>query len=133
MNRSPSVQTAADRQNGNGRKIRNDLILLSSVLLIAILAGGVYLLTREPGARAVVSVNGDVFATYPLSRDLTVELPTGADGSHRNLLVIRDGKVSVTEADCRDRICVGHPPISETGETIVCLPNRLVVEIQKEK
>lgn len=45
------------------------------------------------------------------------------------IMVIEDGKVYMQEADCPNQICVHHTPISHRGETIVCLPNRIVIEI----
>jgi hypothetical protein len=32
-------------------------------------------------------------------------------------------------ADCRDQICVHHIPISGSGESIICLPHKLVVTV----
>ncbi len=45
-------------------------------------------------------------------------------------LVIANGQADVTEADCPDHICVKHRPISRAGESIVCLPNRVVVTVE---
>lgn len=59
------------------------------------------------------------FASYP-------ELPAGVS---YNLLSISGDEVSMEAADCRDQICVRHRPISEGGESIICLPHRLVAEI----
>ena len=47
-----------------------------------------------------------------------------------NLIEIGDGKVRVIEADCPDKLDVKQGYISEVGEVIVCLPNRLVIEIK---
>ncbi|MBQ9155690.1 MAG: NusG domain II-containing protein [Eubacterium sp.] len=49
-----------------------------------------------------------------------------------NILKIEDGRVSMVKADCPDKICVDHKPIRNVGETIVCLPHKLVVEIIDE-
>lgn len=46
-----------------------------------------------------------------------------------NLIEIGDGKVRVIEADCPDKLDVKQGWISKPGETIVCLPNKLVIEI----
>ena len=46
-----------------------------------------------------------------------------------NLIEIGDEKVRVLEADCPDKIDVKQGYISRIGETIVCLPNHLVIEI----
>lgn len=45
------------------------------------------------------------------------------------ILVIFDGKTDMESADCPNQICVHHSAISNTGETIVCLPNRVVIEV----
>ena len=47
-----------------------------------------------------------------------------------NLIEIGDGKVRVIEASCPDQLDVKQGYISKTGELIVCLPNRLVIEIK---
>ncbi len=47
-----------------------------------------------------------------------------------NLIEIGDEKVRVIEADCPDQLDVKQGYISKTGEIIVCLPNRLVIEIK---
>ena len=46
-----------------------------------------------------------------------------------NVLEIEGGAAAVTEADCGDLTCVNTGAISREGESIVCLPYRLVVEI----
>lgn len=50
-----------------------------------------------------------------------------------NKIEIGDGKVRVIEADCPDKLDVKRGWISNQGEIIVCLPNRMVVEIKSEK
>lgn len=47
-----------------------------------------------------------------------------------NLVELDDNKVRVIEADCPDKIDVKQGYISRIGETIVCLPNKLVIEIK---
>ena len=37
------------------------------------------------------------------------------------------------EADCPDLICVHHKPISRQGESIVCLPHKVIVEVTGEE
>ena len=44
----------------------------------------------------------------------------------------KDGKASMAKADCPDKICVNHAAISKKGETIVCLPHKVVVEVVDE-
>lgn len=77
---------------------------------------------------AVVTVDGEVYGRYPLDENITekIEFP---DGSY-NILEIRDGEVTMTEASCPDKICVNHRPISKRNQSIVCLPNKVVIEIE---
>lgn len=110
---------------------KNDYILIITVLAItAVVVFATNLMQRKnTGSQAmvVVSVDGEEYGSYPLNKDLEdkIEFP---DGSY-NVIQIEDGYVSVSEASCRDQICVNHMHIHYSGETIVCLPNRLVIEI----
>lgn len=47
-----------------------------------------------------------------------------------NLIEFGDNEVRVIEADCPDKYDVKQGSISRIGETIICLPNRLVIEIK---
>ena len=55
--------------------------------------------------------------------------PASDQYTHYNVVKISGGKVSVTEASCKNQVCVHHGAISSSGESIICLPNRLVVRI----
>ena len=110
---------------------KNDLIVIISILLLAgaLLAGNrlYHRHADEGNAMVVVTVDGREYGKYPLSEDLRTEIRF-TDGSF-NKLVIENGEAEISEASCPDQICVKHFCIRHSGETIVCLPNRLVVEI----
>jgi len=80
------------------------------------------------GAKAVVTIDGKVHSHYSLEDDETVKIDIDDVGF--NSFKIENGKVDMLEADCRDGICVDHKPISLDGETIICLPHKLVIEIE---
>ena len=107
---------------------KKDLIIYLSILL---LAGAVWIFHaaahRQAGSAVQVSVDGTVTAIYPLSDSITAEI--NGYGNGRLTLVISDGKADVLCSSCPDLICVHHSPISHTGESIVCMPNRIVIEI----
>lgn len=107
---------------------RNDIILLSCVLILSALLFGLFGLRQSPetGAYAVVSVKGKEYGRYPLSENLVQEIK-GSLGTNR--LRIEDGSVWMEEAVCPDHYCVEQGVISKTGEQIICLPNGIVVEI----
>lgn len=108
------------------RKRRNDLIFIAVLTAVVMLAGaGLYFL-RGPGDSVTVTVDGTPYGTYPLSVDTVVEIAT--DGGY-NRLVVQDGRAVMEAADCPDGICAAHRPISRRGESIVCLPHRVVVTV----
>ncbi|MBQ1891342.1 MAG: NusG domain II-containing protein, partial [Firmicutes bacterium] len=95
-------------------------ILLAAVLLILGM-GGLFLprALGGSGASAVVRVDGKVYGTYSLSEDRTVEIVTEYG---RNVVVIEDGKVRVSEADCPGGDCTRFAPAASSGSVILCLP-----------
>ena len=106
------------------KKIIADIILIAVLLLVSLSVFLILRFTSEAGAYAVVSVDGERVAKYSLSEDGEYSLNGGA-----NILVIEKGTAFVREASCPDGLCVRQGKISRTGERIVCLPNRVMIEI----
>lgn len=108
----------------NKKKIIFDVILIFTLLVIGVSVFLIIEKTRDTGAFARVSVNGEAVGEYSLSEDGEYTLNGGT-----NTLVIKDGKAYVTHADCPDKLCINQGKISRGGERIVCLPNRVMIEI----
>lgn len=106
---------------------KRDIILAACLILAAAIVFLIIRITSEDGERVVVYQNQEKKASYDLNVDGTYEIKTEA-GS--NLLVIENGKAYVKEADCPDGLCVNMGKISKTGENIVCLPHKLVIQIE---
>lgn len=115
--------------NQVNRTHRNDVLFIAVLLLIVSLAGAAFYLLRGEGDTVSVTVDGELYGTYPLHTDLTLSIRTGENGEEENLLVIRDGSAHVERASCPDGICAAHKPISRAGESIVCLPHRVVITV----
>ena len=99
---------------------------------LALAGAGAYLL-RPGGTVAVVSIDGEVYDTIDLSAvaapyERTVETPWGW-----NTLRVEPGAVAVTDADCPGHDCIRQGAISDGTIPIVCLPHRLVIEIQRDE
>lgn len=107
---------------------RNDVIFIVVLLAVVMIAGACLYFFRGEGDTVTVSVDGQVIATYPLSVDRVEDIRTGEDGLNR--LVIKDGKAYVETASCPDGICAAHKPIHREGESIVCLPNKVVITVK---
>ena len=106
-----------------------DLIIYALVLVVLVCSFFLWgRVQGETGGFAVVSVNGTERTTLPLGTDTEV-LVEGFAGLNCKVRVA-DGAAYVTEADCPDKLCVDHSPISRSGESIVCLPARITVTIR---
>jgi len=103
---------------------KNDCILVAVILVLAGIGFLIYTnLGRQTAGIVKVTVDGELFGTYSLKKEHEIEI------NDTNRLIIKDGQVDMIEADCPDQICVDHKTISRNKETIVCLPNKVVVEI----
>jgi len=122
------VKTTPTAKNG-GRLFRNDVIFIVVLLFVVSALGLCFYLFRGEGDSVVVTVDGKEFGRYSLTEDITVEIRTGAQNEELNLLVIKDGQAYVETATCPDGICAGHKPISREGESIVCLPHKVVITV----
>jgi hypothetical protein len=122
-----SKAEATQRQKRS--KLKNDVIFIAALLTVVILAGLGFSFLRANGDRITVTVNGELYGVYRLDEDAEVELRTGANGEELNYLVIREGRAYIETATCPDGICASHKPIFRVGESIVCLPHRIVITV----
>ena len=117
----------------------NVYLLLSALLLLTALYFIWNASFSQEGSMVEISIDNEILGQYPLNQDL--ELALCADkrvceadetnaGDVTNFLSVKDGRADMTQADCPDRLCVNMPSISHKGETIVCLPNKVVVTIK---
>ena len=109
-------------------KLKNDIILAVVIVLFAtagLLLSAYY---KTTGDVVIVKVDGAEAERFLISEN--VEKTIFTDGEKgENILVIENGIAYIKSANCRDKICVEHKPVSKTGESIVCLPHKVVVEI----
>ena len=109
--------------------IKKDMLLIGALLLTGIIiAAGVCIFSGR-GQTVQVRVNGSVISEYPLSQNRTVVL-NGSGGT--NVLVIEDGTARIDKADCPDGLCCKTGKVSRSGQSIICLPHKLTVEITGE-
>lgn len=108
---------------------KGDIVVLVCVLLIAaVIYGGLRLFSEQSGEYVNIEVNGESVAQLSLDTDTVYEVKI--DGKTANVVEIKHGKASVTAADCPDKICKNHSPISKTSESIICLPNKVVISVE---
>ena len=107
------------------KKRRTDLIVIASLLLLALALYLVLGATRQEGGVVVVRVDGAETERHALTENGTYPLNGGS-----NILVIGEGQAWLTEANCPDLLCVRQGKVHYTGQSIICLPNRLSVTVE---
>ena len=78
-------------------------------------------------AEVVIMQERNTIGKYSLLVDRTISVSDDAGGF--NLILISNGEVRVCDADCPDKLCIKQRSISKGGESIICLPHKLVVQI----
>jgi len=107
-----------------------DIVIITVVCVAALFVALLPLLVGGEGAfvKVTVGLSGDS-VLLPLDED---GLHTFSSEGHTLTVEIREGRVSVVDATCPDRVCVSSGKISRGGETIVCVPAMITVEILSE-
>ena len=108
---------------------KTDIGLIVAVVIFAaaVLFINTQLLVKEGSGNVVeVRVDGVIYGTYPLYEDqrIHIDLTEGY-----NEVLIQDGQAVMIEADCNDLICLKTKAIDRPGQSIICLPHRVSVEI----
>lgn len=111
---------------------KGDKILIVAVIIINVISLWLVknIAFNQNSKYISVQVNGEeikriIFDKNMVGKQIPIETEYGY-----NLIEIGDEKVRVIEADCPDKLDVKQGYISRVGEVIVCLPNRLVIEIK---
>ena len=120
------------KKNSIKRMTKADLVLIGILLLTGLTCLlAVRLLVQKDGAKVRILSDGQLYGTYRLTGDQ--EIPIQKEGEVVNILKISDRKAKMIQADCPDQLCVHQRARCRQGETIVCLPNKIVVEIDGEQ
>jgi len=118
-----------------GHRLRDDLLvvgaILAAALVIFLLFQGRTLLLGEASAEqtgpyAVVANTEGTYEVLPLSQDTTLDVSSDLG---ENLVAVHDGAVYIASSDCRNQTCVGMGTASKAGDTIICLPHHLVIQV----
>ena len=102
------------------------------IIIVLIIAGAAFLIHNFTGGKSAgtvtVKIDGELEGTYSLLENQEIEINGGS-----NILVIKDGEADMTEADCPDKLCVKQKSISKNNENIICLPNKVIVEVESDE
>ena len=112
-------------KNDRNKRLICDIVFIAVIIAVGLSALFILQATGVSGKEVLVTVNGEEVGCYPLAVDGTFEINGGS-----NILVIQGGAAYIDYADCPDGTCKLVGKISLEGERIICLPNRVIVEIR---
>lgn len=106
------------------------IIIAATAAVVFVLFIFLYGVNNSSGAYVQIEIDGEITEVLPLDADAVRVIQT--DNGGENTLVIKDGTAEVTEANCPDGICENHRAIRRNGETIICLPHKVVIAVVNE-
>ena len=106
-----------------------DLIIILSLMPIRLLIS-----SNNSGdlKRVIISVNGEEYESLELKENLNKIIKI-EEGLGVNEICINKGQVYMNHSNCTDKVCMRQGKISKIGESIVCLPNRVFIEIKGDE
>ena len=106
------------------------LVALAVALLAAACVSATWLGGTDADLRAVISINGEEMERIALPKlDAPEEKIVEANGYTLRLALESDG-VTMAESDCPTQDCVHTGTITRSGQSIVCLPARVIIQLE---
>ena len=107
-----------------------DICIIAAVLLLSCGIFAVHARQFSGSAQRVdITVDGKLYATYPFSERNSAKVVEIQTKFGYNKVEIAKTGVRVMDADCPDKLDVRTNPITRPGQSIICLPNRLVITL----
>ena len=101
------------------------MILIAAVLAISLISFAAIKMTQKDGKEVIVTVEGKEVYKTSIKKDQIYQIP---EENGTNVMQIKDGKVTMIEATCPDHYCMKQKAVDEHGGSIICLPNKVVIE-----
>ncbi len=109
---------------------KSDLKLILIIFSITIILILIMFITKENGSKkAVVYYENDIILNIDLNNNIEENyIVKGYNGDVK--IVVKNGKIKVDEENSPRHLCSKQGFISESYETIVCLPNKIIIKIE---
>ena len=113
-----------------------DIVIIVLLLIISFTPHLIFFKTSQKSSKnnyAIIQVDGKIHKKIDLSKvkkseKVNLNLPNG-----KNTLLIKDNSIQMDSANCNDALCVKQGNISKVGQTIICLPHKLIIEIKGDE
>ncbi len=108
---------------------KGDIIIFICIGITILLA--VVLWYRQPVDAQLVRIylNSEEHSVYRLDYAREKKVGVSYDG-HYNLLSIKDGVVTIIDANCPNHDCMNMGSISQAGDMLVCLPHKVLIRLE---
>ena len=107
-----------------------DIILAVALIIVGLAISYILSFGQEIGRELTISCAGEKFGTYSLLEDREIVIDRN---DHINKVTIKNGIVSMSFSDCHGQDCIHQGEINKSGEAIICLPNKVVLEISGDE
>lgn len=102
-------------------------------VVLFLIFSAVFLLLKylgHAGTVADIYIDGELYKKIDLDAVVSAYDEKIESEYGYNIIHVENGGISVIEADCRDHICMHQGVITDDAVPIVCMPHRLVIEIE---
>lgn len=113
-----------------------DIVIIAVLLILSFTPHLIFFKTSQKGSKnnyAIIKVDGKIHKKIDLSKvkkseKVNLNLPNG-----KNTLLVENNSIEMKSANCNDALCVKQGNISKVGQTIICLPHKLIIEIKGDE
>lgn len=116
---------------------RADRRLVAGILALALLSflgSQVYAVRQKAKvqeARAVIKAEGRIVQAVDLAEDTTASFPVAGENGPV-LVEVEGNRIRIADSPCPDRICVQQGWIDSPGQSVICVPGRVIIYIEGE-
>ncbi|MBU3108153.1 NusG domain II-containing protein [Clostridium gasigenes] len=110
-----------------------DIIIIVVLMVLSFIPEIVFglILGKEYNSTyAEITVAGEVYKNIPLSAHKGKEIIEVETKYGKSKIQVKDNNIGIIDASCADKICMHPEYINKPGDALVCLPNKLMIEIK---
>ena len=111
---------------------QGDLVIAGTIVLVSLLSIAWLVVNRmghsQEGKTAIVYHGHKMIESINLDRDGSIPILGG-----KMTVGFKKGKARVLNSDCPNHICVNTGWALHAGQTIVCVPNQVVIDIESRR
>ena len=102
---------------------KGDYVVIALVAVAFLLSTALLLSFSKQGNRVVIKQDNQIIYDQSIDIDKKIDIGT-------NEIIVINGIVYMEKASCKNQVCVKTGEISKKGESIICLPNKVIIEIK---